>query len=316
MLGSLTIGGYDRAGAGNISQWLPFGPDDSRNLLVKIGSITATNTLQGTISPLTSPVLSLIDSTVPHIWLPQDACNTFEAAFGLVYDNATELYTVNDTTHSQLLQNNPSVNFQLSLGANTVNIELPYAAFDLSASYPIYTNKTVRYFPIRRAANESQYVLGRTLLQEAYLTVDYERSRFSISQVQFRNPPVQDIVTIFPSNWTDPAMNGSHESSLSASAIGGISAGLSVLAAVICLVLPFLWKRRGRRPTSEAEMLNVEVAAAGENWQLTRPLEADAVSLRHLMYTKECAELPPSVRVVELEQPARRIFELETPTSA
>lgn len=48
----------------------------------------------------------------------------------------------------------------------TVNISLPYAAFDLIAEYPLMPNRT-RYFPLVRATNDTQYTLGRAFLQEA-----------------------------------------------------------------------------------------------------------------------------------------------------
>jgi hypothetical protein len=68
-----------------------------------------------------------------------------------------------------------------------VNITLPYDAFDLQLSYPYLPNTTYAdpskyYFPLRQAANETQYVLGRAFLQEAYLITDYERNNFSIHQ--------------------------------------------------------------------------------------------------------------------------------------
>jgi hypothetical protein len=106
---------------------------------------------------------------MPHIWLPVEACALFEDVFGLTYDNETELYLVNDTQHTNILSQNPSITFTLgNLTAGVdVNITLPYAAFDLSVSYPIVANST-RYFPLKRAANATQYTLGRTFLQEAY----------------------------------------------------------------------------------------------------------------------------------------------------
>jgi hypothetical protein len=64
---------------------------------------------------------------------------------------------------------NPSITFKLGYeiyGGQSINIVLPYAAFNLQASYPIYSNAT-NYFPIRRASNDTQYVIGRTFLQEA-----------------------------------------------------------------------------------------------------------------------------------------------------
>jgi hypothetical protein len=63
------------------------------------------------------------------------------------------------------------VKFQLGVtpkGGPSVDIVLPYAAFDLEASYPLVRHPT-RYFPLKRAANDSQYTLGRAFLQEAYV---------------------------------------------------------------------------------------------------------------------------------------------------
>lgn len=87
----------------------------------------------------------------------------------------------------------------------TINIDLPHSTFDLQAGYPIFANST-NYFLIRRAANESQYVIGRAFLQEAYLSVDWERSYFNISQAVFAAPmPEPDIVTILS---CDVQLNG------------------------------------------------------------------------------------------------------------
>ena len=68
-----------------------------------------------------------------------------------------------------LMAQNASVTFTLGnrkSGGPTINITLPYASFDLVASFPVYPNST-RYFPLKQAANDSQYALGRTFLQEA-----------------------------------------------------------------------------------------------------------------------------------------------------
>ena len=168
-MGSLTLGGYDasRFVPNNVS--FPFSSFDEARLTLAIQEITASNTPNGVVSLLPTGILSLIDSTLPYIWLPQDACDLFEQAFHLVYDNATDLYLVNDTIHSQLQQLSPSITFKLGtevIGGEFVDIVLPYGAFDLQASYPIYPNAT-NYFPIRRAANATQYTIGRAFLQEA-----------------------------------------------------------------------------------------------------------------------------------------------------
>ena len=84
--------------------------------------------------------------------------------------------------HERLLELNPSVTFTLRQAAGTtasgtVEVALPYDAFDLRASPPYQTiNETSKYFPFRRGSNDTQWTLGRTFLQEAYLIVDWERS--------------------------------------------------------------------------------------------------------------------------------------------
>jgi len=169
VLGSLTLGGYDSAKFTPNNMTFAFGPNPSRSLLVGLQSIQAGNALNGVVSLLPQGILALVDSTIPEIWLPVEACKMFETSFGLVYDPQTDRYLVNDTIHSQLQKLNPTLTFQLGnaiYGGEFVNIEIPYTAFDLQATYPIYPNET-NYFPLRRAANDTQYTIGRTFLQES-----------------------------------------------------------------------------------------------------------------------------------------------------
>lgn len=193
VLGSLTLGGYDQSRFKPNNFSFTFADQSARALIVGVQSIMAINTLQA-VTSLTSTAtshFSYIDSTVSHLWLPRAVCDAFEQAFGLTYDSHTDLYLVNDTIHAQLQSLNPTITFKLGdttaeTGQN-IDITLPYAAFDLQASKPYYQNAT-NYFPIRRGANDTQYVLGRTFLQEAYLIVDYERSNFTVAQTVFPDP--------------------------------------------------------------------------------------------------------------------------------
>ena len=171
VLGSLTLGGVDtsRFTPSNLS--IPFAPDPSRNLMVGIQSITST-AQDGTKSDLLpDPIMSFLDTTVPQVWLPTPACEAFEKAFGLTFDEKSDLYLVDDDLHSKLLNQNASVTFTLgstTTGGQTMDIVLPYKAFDLQVAPPTpnVVNSSM-YFPLRRAANDSQYTLGRTFLQEA-----------------------------------------------------------------------------------------------------------------------------------------------------
>jgi hypothetical protein len=145
-----------------------FAPDISRDLTVGLQGISASITGQDH-ELLPTAIFSFIDSTVPHIWLPMNACQHFEEIFGLTWDSATQLYLVNDTLHDSLVSTNVSLTFEIgntTEGGPTVNITLPYASFDLMVDYPIVANSS-RYFPVMRAMNDTQYTLGRTFLQEA-----------------------------------------------------------------------------------------------------------------------------------------------------
>ena len=194
--GSLTLGGYDVARFVQNNVTFPFGPDSSRDLVVPIQSITS-DAARGPL--LSSVIYAYIDSLVPHIWLPLEACQAFEKAFGLIYNETAELYFVDDTLRDKLLSQNPNVTFTLgpaSAGGSTVDILMHYGSFDLTAEYPIVNNAT-RYFPLRRAQNDSQYTLGRAFLQDAYVIADYDRSNFSVSQAVFPNGSnTQQIVAI------------------------------------------------------------------------------------------------------------------------
>ena len=191
-------------------------------------------------------------------------CDRFASAFHLQYDSSTRLYRVNDTVHTELLERNPSL--KIALGAtsdpqNSVEIELPYRAFDLQASYPIYPNAT-NYFPIRRADKESQYTLGRVLLQEAYLIVDHDRGNFSIHQARFpaTNEKSQIIPILSPefvanseNTTTKGRADNSHQSSLGKGGIAGISLGATLVTVGLVLLLLFL-RKRPRKDKEEKEV--------------------------------------------------------------
>ena len=76
-----------------------------------------------------------IDSMVSHIWLPTSVCESFEKAFNLTWQADAQIYVIDDTTHDQLSKQNPTFKFTLANGSDessqTVDITLPYAAFDL-----------------------------------------------------------------------------------------------------------------------------------------------------------------------------------------
>lgn len=281
--GNLILGGYDSTRFTNANDGFSFtfSGNPSRLLTVGVNSILAENTLQGTVS-LTSDIhWSVIDSTVAQLWLPREVCDQFEKAFGLTYDPQTDLYLVNDTIHQQLVTKNPSVTIKLvntlaGAAVNYTNIRLPYGAFDQQASYPFYPNAT-NYFPIRRAANDTQFVLGRTLLQEAYLIVDYERANFTVAQAVFPDPlPAAKIVTISPN--TSSSSQHQESSGLGTGAIVGIAVGAAILVFGAIFALVFFRKRRTKKQTYE--LANNQASDAGSTRYLssTTPMKAQGPS--------------------------------------
>ena len=241
VLGSLTLGGYDasRFVPNNFS--FPFGPQDIRRLSVGISSITYDDrSKQRTL--LADDIIALVDSTIPWLYLPLEVCESFEAAFGLQYDDINAVYLVNDTLHSRLQDENATVTFTLSSPRQpgSVDIALPYAAFDLIAEYPLAENQT-RYFPLARATNESQYTLGRTFFQEAYVIVDYERQNFSISQCSWDPIAQQHILPIKTLAAEDQKDSTSHK--LSGGTIAGVVIGVIAGLALLGVLGFFGYKR-------------------------------------------------------------------------
>ena len=162
---TLTLGGYDASKLP--SSWISFtmAPNPLRDLVVDLEAISL-----GGKSLLPQSIPVFIDATVPHLWLPLESCILFEDAFGISYNSTINRYLVDDKLHQQLEAPNASVSFILAQSNRTgealVNITLPYSSFDLELGPPIFSHSH-RYFPLRRAEDETQYTLGRTFLQEA-----------------------------------------------------------------------------------------------------------------------------------------------------
>lgn len=253
VLGSLTLGGVDsgRFAPNNLS--IPFASQESRSLVVGIQSILSIDQ-NGTTSNLLpgGAITAFVDSTEAQIWLPVEACQAFETAFGLTYNQTNGFYLVDDALHTRLLAQNASVTFTLgntTSAGETVNITLPYASFDLLLTPPAANlTSNTKYFPLRRADNDTQYTLGRTFLQEAYLTVDWERQNFSISECVFPENMQQNLVAI-----QSPSATTSSGGSSTGKTVGiavGVIVGVLVIAAAVGA---FLWKKHQAKRESEKE---------------------------------------------------------------
>lgn len=217
-------------------------------------------------------ISAVIDSSTPYLWLPQSVCDRFAQTLGLSFNSSLGLYTfdANSAQHDTLMNSQLSFTFTLSdvgTSPSSVNITLPYAAFDLQLSVPFpglnatygAPDSTKYYFPLKRATNEAQYTIGRAFLQEAYLITDYERNTFSVHQAIHTTNPILDtrIVAIDrPSNSTFTAPKSTPAGSpvgttgkMATGAIVGIAVGAVVLIA-LSVFLFFCLRRRKQKQTS------------------------------------------------------------------
>ncbi|SLM36511.1 Aspartic peptidase domain [Lasallia pustulata] len=269
---SLTVGGYDQ------NRFIPH--DISFELNPAQDPVVALNSISVTATPLpasnkstdwsTNPLplfasfgtadvgLYTIDSSTSYLWLPETVCENFESALGLTYDDELQLYTFgpNATQHDVLVNWNMTFKFiiaDLPGSTKTVTISLPYAAFDLQLSYPFpglnatASSTATNYFPLRKAANGTQYTIGRAFLQESYLMVDYERNNFSVYQAVFDNNALNnvnlvDISRPRNSTFTGPKLEGS---TLGKPTLIGIIIGAVVLLATILAL--WFYCLRGRK---------------------------------------------------------------------
>lgn len=234
---------------------------------------------------------------------------------------------VNSTLHTELLERGANITFtlaQATSGGPTTTITLPYSAFDLTALPPYQgLSNSTTYFPLRRAQNDTQYTLGRTFMQEAYVTVDYERSKFNVSQCTWVQNAESNLVPIFPatsaentqysgagSNATDSGTSSRSSSALSGGAIGGIVAGAVVGVAAVAVIVYFCCKRKyraraavegkGARSSSEGSTANTSQTALNEQGTRVFPkAELEGSNPK----APESSLQPPGTPNTELESP-------------
>lgn len=227
-------------------------PDNERDFTLGLASLTATTNTDSNINLIPNgvdDVKVVIDTTVAELWLPEQICEAFEKAFGLTYDNTTQLYLVDDVLHQTLQAQNITVTISLHQSYTkdgTVDITLPYSAFDLEAQYPYQglKNKT-KYFPLRRAKDKNQWTLGRMFLQEAYLAVDWERAHFSVYQCDWTYGKPTNITTIVSPKFLENAeANTGTPGSHTGVKVGIVVGCVFVVIFIGAAIAGYYWRRR------------------------------------------------------------------------
>ena len=304
VFGSFTLGGYDtnRFISNNVT--FSFYPDVSRDLSVNLQSIRTDKTSPSNLLPGGS-ISIFIDSTVPELWLPESACAAFESAFGIEFNTDYNRYLITSQQRQNLLSQNAQITFTLGPlrnGGETVDIVLPYQAFDLQVQFPIVADSnTSYYFPLQKAANDTQYTLGRTFLQEAYLIADYDRQNFSVSQCAWDREKLssQNLVSILSPNAMTTTTSHSDSKSdhpiLTKWAIVGIAVGIAGLIAILALILFLLRRRKEAQKRRLAELKEKEDASLASQAELRSKLSTSH-RLGGELSANEVHEMPPSPR--------------------
>lgn len=233
----------------------------------------------------------------------------------MTWDDNTNLYLVNDSLHDTLVLQNATLVFTLGdpIGSY-VNITFPYSAFDLTASPPLVTN-TSRYFPFKRAANSTQFTLGRTFFQEAYVVADYERSNVSVFQCNWTKSDAS--VVAIKSLWSSP-----EKPPVLKIAVAGTVAGV-VGIMMVALVLYWCYGRKFRyplikdlaSPTSEVDDKWYKSELHGNDMQPAQELEVERNRWVEEAEANEARifELPAAEEVASELRSPHGGFEMATP---
>ncbi|KAI0489871.1 aspartic peptidase domain-containing protein [Xylaria cf. heliscus] len=276
---SLTLGGYDA------NRFEPHNVQFSLNATTRqpqvlVRSITASvsdvglaptewSTPSIALSAFNESVTALIDSSTPYLWLPPTICDRFASALNLTWNDTLGLYIFSNNDDLARYQSAPDLSFTFTFSSldnrnnfgsptnmsGIVNITVSANAFVQSLQYPFenligYGTPAIPYFPLKRAENGSQMIIGRSFLQEAYIITNYETSTFSIHKARFPDNPLRDksIQTIAASPnspYPGPPVQKTESHNINQNQIAGLVVGACLGA--IALVTTVVLVRRKRR---------------------------------------------------------------------
>lgn len=277
---SLTLGGYDA------NRFEPHDVQFSLNATMRqpqtlIRAITASvsdvgqaptnwSTASIPLSSFNESMIATIDSSTPYLWLPPTICDRFARALDLTWNETFGLYLFSGASNLERYKSTPDLSFTFTLSSldnrdnfgspldmpGLINITISGDAFIQSLRYPFmnlieYGAPAIPYFPLKRAENGSQVIIGRTFLQESYIITNYETSKFSIHKARFPDNPLRDtsIQTIVAAPNSPypgpPPVEGNKSHQMSQNQIAGVVVG--VCLGLIALVTTFILVRRKRR---------------------------------------------------------------------
>lgn len=164
-----------------------------------------------------------------------------------------------------------------------------------------------------------------SLQSHRYLTVDYERSNFSLHQCIFQENVPQNLVPILSTNTSNTTSVGSRPSSLAAGADAGIAIGALAIVLLAVGTWVLLWRRRRRSLESRTQdVIEAPIPNPGQNVELGTPdvphelalsnpltpeVEGTELPRAHELYSPpEFTELPGGdAQIYELSGESRRL---------
>ncbi|PHH74128.1 hypothetical protein CDD82_5092 [Ophiocordyceps australis] len=271
---SATLGGYDAARLEPHDTTFNLMPNNS-NPQVFVRGIWLSSLDQSNVSVnYTDVILSawednftaIIDSSTPHLWLPERVCKRFAALYDGRYNDTFDLFTMDPqkylhhttTTTEEITFSLSSVdnkdNFGLPLQVpGVVNITFPSEAFVGLLTYPFgggvikYGDPNVPYLTVRMSKDDN-FILGRSFLQESYLVTKFDESLFSIHQAKFPANPEADAMLVAinrPSDSPYPAPP-QQRAGLGLGQMIGIAVGAFVFCVMLLLSMCYIFRCRKR----------------------------------------------------------------------
>lgn len=232
---------------------------------------------------------AVLDSTLPYLYLPGSICDDLEEKLGLRRTNdslGNEIYLFNTSKSTSSPERIQIALHDPNDASQSTTITFPFDAFNLTASWPLFTDGSRPYFPIRKSQGTN--ILGRAFFQEAYVVADYERHNFTIAQAVFPDPqPSPQLISIESTAFEPPPP--SHKG-LSGGAIGGIVIGvLAIIIAIGAWILLARRRKRKARVANEKATLEQEEKAREERERQLRRETASTFSSAGLSYEMDAS---------------------------
>lgn len=323
--GALVFGGYhsDRVVPNNHKFPLPT-HDEPLTVTVQDIAITAfegeSDKKMIIAQQITRPFPAVLDSTTPYIYLPQEAYSRILEHFNLTLDSSTGHILLSEEQKHSFEAQGFSLVFKISGYANkqlitlrdTVQIVLPPSSLIMQLDFP-HVPAPAWYLPIRIGnVSISNYVLGRTFLQEAYLVAHYENYYFKVHQVDWENAKNFSKESIRSNVLELPPTEIQHSTAIIVASIASMVGMILISIYSWCILRRRAWQM-SQHEAQEAQETRSQTTRVMEmdstalcEMETTGPTEADGSPVHEMSDKNETPREP-----AELDSMERKLFELE-----